>query len=89
MTTHDNPAQYVQKYIGYSFRDHAIVEEAVSRTKNKRLGFLGDKVVGLLLLDAWYRTRSRCGMSKQSIEKHVRVSNNLRKWIRYIKALRK
>lgn len=62
MTAHDNPAQYVENYIGYTFKNHAILEEAVTQFSNRRLGFLGDKIVGLLLLDAWYRTHDSCGM---------------------------
>lgn len=61
MNAHDNPAQYVENYIGYTFNDYAILEEAVSQFNNRRLN-LGDKVVGLLLLDAWYGTQESCGM---------------------------
>lgn len=52
----------IEEILGYTFQDPTIVYEAVSRERNQRLAFLGDKVVGLILLDIWYRTETSCGM---------------------------
>ncbi|KAL4779649.1 hypothetical protein BJX76DRAFT_361578 [Aspergillus varians] len=63
-----NPEQYVENYIGYTFKDRAILREAVEQSENKRLGFLGDKVIGLLLLDAWYRTHTSCDWGNHQLQ---------------------
>ncbi|KAL4800154.1 hypothetical protein BDV19DRAFT_384514 [Aspergillus venezuelensis] len=55
MDAHDHPEEYVEEYIGYTFKNHKFIEEAVKRPENRRLGMLGDKIVGILLLDEWYR----------------------------------
>jgi dsRNA-specific ribonuclease len=54
----------VEIYIGYTFRNKDLLEEALNPSEYKRLGFLGDKVVGLLLLDSWYRTGAECGKTQ-------------------------
>ncbi|KAL4816947.1 hypothetical protein BDW67DRAFT_184402 [Aspergillus spinulosporus] len=56
MSAHDNPEEYVEKYIGYNFKNHSILKEAVRQPENRRLGMLGDKVIGTVILDTWYRT---------------------------------
>jgi dsRNA-specific ribonuclease len=45
----------------YTFQDQTLLEEALSPPGNKRLGLLGDKAIGLILLDDWYRRESSCG----------------------------
>jgi dsRNA-specific ribonuclease len=55
MDVHD-----VENFIRYEFNDKALLEAAFIPSKNGRLGFLGDKVIGLILLDDWYRTSTNC-----------------------------
>lgn len=57
------PSDSVESTVGYTFRDNHIMEEAMEQDRNKRLAFLGDKVVGLMLIDAWYRSERSCGMA--------------------------
>jgi dsRNA-specific ribonuclease len=45
----------VEGRIDYTFQDQTLLEEALSPPGNKRLGLLGDKAIGLILLDDWYR----------------------------------
>jgi ribonuclease-3 len=52
----------VESTIGYTFSDNHIIEEAMEENRNKRLAFLGDKVVALMLIDPWYRSERSCGM---------------------------
>ncbi|KAL3469137.1 hypothetical protein BJX99DRAFT_252234 [Aspergillus californicus] len=62
MSVHENPEQYT----GYTFQDHGVIEKAVKQ--NKRLGFLGDKVVGLIILDTWYRTNKNCESGNHELQ---------------------
>jgi dsRNA-specific ribonuclease len=55
MDVHD-----VENFIRYEFNDKALLAAAFIPSKNGRLGFLGDKVIGLILLDDWYRTSTNC-----------------------------
>ncbi|KAL2838330.1 hypothetical protein BJX68DRAFT_249066 [Aspergillus pseudodeflectus] len=55
MDVHD-----VENFIRYEFNDKALLAAAFLPSKYRRLGFLGDKVIGLILLDDWYGTSTNC-----------------------------
>ncbi|KAL4740976.1 hypothetical protein BDV11DRAFT_184393 [Aspergillus similis] len=55
MSAHDNPEEYVENYIGYTFENHSILKEAVRQPENRRLGMLAYNVTGMVVLDTWYR----------------------------------
>ncbi|KAL2793800.1 ribonuclease III domain-containing protein [Aspergillus keveii] len=61
----------VEIYIGYTFRNKDLLEEALNPFEYKRLGFLGDKVVGLLVLDDWYRTRANCARGYRQLQRYA------------------
>lgn len=77
MSAHEYPEEYVEKYIWYNTKNHSILEEAVRQPENRRLGMLGDKVIGMVILGAWYRTPGlNCGMARRH---HDFVDNVLMK----------
>ncbi|KAH8693854.1 hypothetical protein BGW36DRAFT_383866 [Talaromyces proteolyticus] len=51
-----------ERVIGYTFRNRRIIKDALTQNANKRLAFLGDKVVALMLIDHWYRSNRSCSM---------------------------
>jgi dsRNA-specific ribonuclease len=55
MDVHD-----VENFIGYEFNDKALLAAVFNPYKYRRLGFLGDKIIGLILLDDWYGTSTNC-----------------------------
>ncbi|KAL2838696.1 hypothetical protein BJX68DRAFT_248713 [Aspergillus pseudodeflectus] len=59
----------VEGRIDCTFQDQTLLEEALNPPGNKRLGLLSDKVIGLVLLDDWYRSESSCGMNCANFEK--------------------
>jgi ribonuclease-3 len=58
----ESPTDFIERVIGYSFKDRQVAEEALQRVRNKRLAFLGDKAVAVVLVDSWYRSDKSCGM---------------------------
>ena len=62
MCSMEIPRASVESIIGYPFRNNHVMEEAMEQNRNKRLAFLGDKVVALILINAWYRSERSCGM---------------------------
>ncbi|KAL4949068.1 hypothetical protein BDW69DRAFT_203103 [Aspergillus filifer] len=69
MDAHDHPEEYVEGYIGYTFKNHKLIEKAVKRLENRRLGMLRDKIVGILLLDECKATtRFNAGDSEMANE---------------------
>ncbi|KAL3464806.1 hypothetical protein BJX64DRAFT_275500 [Aspergillus heterothallicus] len=58
----------VEIYIGYNFREPSLLAQALGPSCNKRLGFLGDAVIDLILLDGWYRTNKSCLCGTQDLQ---------------------
>ncbi|KAB8202241.1 hypothetical protein BDV34DRAFT_237094 [Aspergillus parasiticus] len=56
----ENATDFIECVIGYSFNDRHVAEEALQRVRNKRLAFLGDKAVALVLIESWYRSGKSC-----------------------------
>jgi hypothetical protein len=52
----------VESTIGYTFSDNHNIDEAMEPNRNRRLTFLGGRVVALMLIDLWYRSETSCGM---------------------------
>lgn len=47
----ENSKALVENTIRYTFTDNHIIEEAIQQYRNKRLAFLGNKVVAFMLID--------------------------------------
>ncbi|OJJ65538.1 hypothetical protein ASPBRDRAFT_49713 [Aspergillus brasiliensis CBS 101740] len=66
-----SPRDFIEGAIAYNFKNKCIIDEAIQQTRNKRLAFLGDKVVALVIVDSWYRSKRSCGDGYKQLQNYA------------------